>query len=82
MITGSSQADCAILIVDSTTGGFETGISEDGQFREQALFARTLGVKHIICCCNKVMSLSHVILGYVYAYLNVFMVISDKGSLS
>ncbi|KAF9610471.1 hypothetical protein IFM89_022435, partial [Coptis chinensis] len=23
MITGTSQADCAILIIDSTTGGFE-----------------------------------------------------------
>ncbi|RVW38765.1 Elongation factor 1-alpha [Vitis vinifera] len=27
MITGTSQADCAVLIIDSTTGGFEAGIS-------------------------------------------------------
>lgn len=79
MITGTSRADCAILVVDSTIGGFETGISEDGQIREHALFARTLGVKQIICCCNKVMSLSHLILGYVWMYLHVFLIISDKG---
>ena len=54
MITGTSQADCAILIIDSTTGGFEAGISKDGQTREHALLAFTLGVKQMICCCNKV----------------------------
>ncbi|KAB2034564.1 hypothetical protein ES319_D04G093800v1 [Gossypium barbadense] len=53
MITGTSQADCAVLIIDSTTGGFEAGISKDGQIREHALLAFTLGVKQMICCCNK-----------------------------
>ncbi|KAL8511586.1 hypothetical protein ACS0TY_018119 [Phlomoides rotata] len=53
MITGTSQADCAVLIIDSTTGGFEAGISRDGQTREHALLAFTLGVKQMICCCNK-----------------------------
>ena len=48
------QADCAVLIIDSTTGGFEAGISKDGQTREHALLAFTLGVKQMICCCNKV----------------------------
>ncbi|KAF3668459.1 Elongation factor 1-alpha [Capsicum annuum] len=43
MITGTSQADCAVLIIDSTTGGFEAGISKDGQTREHALLAFTLG---------------------------------------
>ncbi|MBA0630588.1 hypothetical protein Godav_002667, partial [Gossypium davidsonii] len=42
------------LIIDSTTGGFEAGISKDGQTREHALLAFTLGVKQMICCCNKV----------------------------
>ncbi|KAF4355304.1 hypothetical protein F8388_026574 [Cannabis sativa] len=54
MITGTSQADCAVLIIDSTTGGFEAGISKDGQTREHALLAFTLGVRQMICCCNKV----------------------------
>ncbi|KAL5731100.1 hypothetical protein ACHQM5_003859 [Ranunculus cassubicifolius] len=30
MITGTSQVDCVVLIIDSTTGGFEAGISKDG----------------------------------------------------
>ncbi|KAI3894242.1 hypothetical protein MKX03_021832 [Papaver bracteatum] len=53
MITGTSQVDCVVLIIDSTTGGFEAGISKDGQTREHALLAFTLGVKQMICCCNK-----------------------------
>jgi len=53
MITGTSQADVAILIIDSTTGGFEAGISKDGQTREHALLAQTLGVKQMIVCLNK-----------------------------
>ncbi|PPR95863.1 hypothetical protein GOBAR_AA24805 [Gossypium barbadense] len=53
MITGTSQADCAILIINSTTGGFEAGISKDGQTREHVFLAFTLGVKQMICCCNK-----------------------------
>eukprot|EP00996_Jenningsia_fusiforme_P000575 NODE_1510_length_1505_cov_1108.823489_g1363_i0.p1 GENE.NODE_1510_length_1505_cov_1108.823489_g1363_i0~~NODE_1510_length_1505_cov_1108.823489_g1363_i0.p1 ORF type:complete len:470 (+),score=125.05 NODE_1510_length_1505_cov_1108.823489_g1363_i0:72-1412(+) len=54
MITGTSQADAAILVIDSTTGGFEAGISKDGQTREHALLAYTLGVKQMIVAVNKV----------------------------
>merc|ERR1712087_777396 len=53
MITGTSQADCAILVIDSSQGGFEAGISKDGQTREHALLAFTLGVKQMIVACNK-----------------------------
>ena len=53
MITGTSQADCAILIVASGVGEFEAGISKNGQTREHALLAYTLGVKQMIICCNK-----------------------------
>jgi elongation factor 1-alpha len=53
MITGTSQADAAILVIDSTTGGFEAGISKEGQTREHALLAYTLGVKQMIVACNK-----------------------------
>ena len=53
MITGTSQADVAILVIDSSLGGFEAGISKDGQTREHALLAFTLGVKQMIVACNK-----------------------------
>jgi elongation factor 1-alpha len=53
MITGTSQADVAILVIDSTTGGFEAGISKEGQTREHALLAFTLGVRQMIVLCNK-----------------------------
>ncbi len=45
MITGTSQADAALLVVSAAKGEFETGISIDGQTREHALLAYTLGVK-------------------------------------
>ena len=53
MITGTSQADVAVLVIDSSQGGFEAGISKDGQTREHALLAFTLGVKQMIVCMNK-----------------------------
>ena len=53
MITGTSQADCAILIVAAGTGEFEAGISKEGQTREHALLANTLGVKQLIVAVNK-----------------------------
>merc|ERR1711933_380669 len=53
MITGTSQADCSVLIIDSTNGGFEAGISKDGQTREHALLSFTLGVKQMIVALNK-----------------------------
>jgi len=53
MITGTSQADCAILIIAAGVGEFEAGISKDGQTREHALLAYTLGVKQLIVAVNK-----------------------------
>ncbi|XP_064445841.1 elongation factor 1-alpha, somatic form-like [Mirounga angustirostris] len=53
MITGTSQADCAVLIVASGVGEFESGISKDGQTREHVLLAYTLGVKQLIVAVNK-----------------------------
>jgi elongation factor 1-alpha len=53
MITGTSQADCAVLMIASPQGEFEAGISKNGQTREHALLAYTLGVKQMIVVINK-----------------------------
>jgi elongation factor 1-alpha len=53
MITGTSQADAAILVIASAQGEFEAGISKDGQTREHGLLAFTLGVKQMVVACNK-----------------------------
>ncbi|XP_075962472.1 elongation factor 1-alpha-like [Anarhichas minor] len=53
MITGTSQADCAVLIVAAGVGEFEAGISKNGQTREHALLAFTLGVKQLVVGVNK-----------------------------
>ena len=53
MITGTSQADAAILIIASAAGEFEAGYAKEGQTREHALLAFTLGVKQMIVACNK-----------------------------
>jgi len=53
MITGTSQADAAILMIASDVGGFEAGFSKDGQTREHALLAQTMGVKQMIVAINK-----------------------------
>jgi elongation factor 1-alpha len=39
MITGTSQADAAVLMIASGRGEFEAGFSSDGQTREHALLA-------------------------------------------
>jgi len=53
MITGTSQADVAILMIASPVGEFEAGFSKTGQTREHALLAFTLGVKQMIVGINK-----------------------------
>ncbi|WAR23246.1 HBS1L-like protein [Mya arenaria] len=53
MITGTAQADVAILVVNATKGEFETGFESGGQTREHALLARSLGVHQLIVAVNK-----------------------------
>ena len=53
MITGTSQADAAVLMIASDVGGFEAGFSKDGQTREHALLAKTMGVQQMVVCMNK-----------------------------
>ncbi|MHA1595314.1 MAG: translation elongation factor EF-1 subunit alpha [Candidatus Baldrarchaeia archaeon] len=53
MITGASQADCALLVVSAKKGEFEAGIGPGGQTREHAYLAKTLGVDQIVVAVNK-----------------------------
>ncbi|MBS7641667.1 MAG: translation elongation factor EF-1 subunit alpha [Candidatus Bathyarchaeia archaeon] len=53
MITGASQADCAILVVSAKQGEYEAGIGPQGQTREHAFLLKTLGVNQLLVVINK-----------------------------
>lgn len=53
MITGASQADAAILVVSGKKGEMEVGIAANGQTREHAYLAQTLGIKQLVVAINK-----------------------------
>ena len=42
MITGTSQADCGVLIIASGTGEFEAGITKNGQTRRKFRLPRKI----------------------------------------
>ncbi|MHA2296936.1 MAG: GTP-binding protein [Candidatus Hodarchaeales archaeon] len=64
MITGASQADCAILVVSARKGEFEDGVKRAGtatgkyanvigMTTEHMLLLTSLGVQNIVVCINK-----------------------------
>ncbi|ABN69911.1 translation elongation factor 1A (EF-1A/EF-Tu) [Staphylothermus marinus F1] len=53
MITGASQADAALLVVSARKGEFEAGMSPEGQTREHAILAKTMGINQLIVAVNK-----------------------------
>ena len=53
MITGASEADCAVLVLSAKEGETDTAIAPGGQAREHAFLLKTLGVAQIIVAVNK-----------------------------
>ena len=53
MITGASEADCAVLVLSAKEGECDTAIAPGGQAREHAFLLRTLGVNQLIVAINK-----------------------------
>ena len=59
MITGASEADCAVILVSGKPGETEVGIGAGGQTREHAFLLKTLGVNQVVCCINKMDDTNH-----------------------
>ncbi|KAJ8331570.1 hypothetical protein O5D80_000481 [Batrachochytrium dendrobatidis] len=76
MISGASQADVALLVVDSIQGEFEAGFDNGGQTREHAILIRSLGVSQIIVAINKLDAIdwSMVRFEQIQAQLQTFLV--------
>ena len=53
MIAGTSAADAALLVIDSGLNSFSAGFYKEGQTKEHALLAKTLGVSQLIVAINK-----------------------------
>lgn len=53
MISGTSQAQAAILVISASTDEFESGMSIQGQTQEDIIVARSLGIKQLIIAVNK-----------------------------
>ena len=53
MIMGASMSDLAALVISAREGVYESGFERDGQTREHAQLARSLGVDRLIVIVNK-----------------------------
>jgi translation elongation factor EF-1alpha len=59
MIAGAAQADFALLVLDASPGGFESGFTAQGQTQEHALLVRSLGVQKLVVAINKLDMVNH-----------------------
>jgi elongation factor 1 alpha-like protein len=57
MRSGVCQADAAVLVIDGSTGEFESSFQGGGQVIEHAILVRSLGVQQLIVAVNKVLGL-------------------------
>ena len=53
MIMGAALADVAGLVISARKGEFEAGFEKDGQTREHAQLAKSLGVQKLVVVVNK-----------------------------
>lgn len=53
MISGAAQADVANLVISAKPGEFESGFEKDGQTREHAMLAKSLGAEFLVVIINK-----------------------------
>lgn len=58
MLGGAAQADIASLVISAKMGEFESGFEKEGQTREHAMLARSLGASYVVVLVNKMDTVS------------------------
>ncbi|XP_037480003.1 HBS1-like protein isoform X4 [Triticum dicoccoides] len=77
MISGVTQADAAVLVVDASLGSFESGMGVNGvgQTKEHSQLIRSFGVENLIVAVNKMDSVEYSVerFNYVKSQLGIFL---------
>jgi len=74
MISGTTQADVAVLLINASE--FEAGFGAEGQTKEHALLAKSLGIMQLIVAINKmdVVNWSQERYDYIVECIKMFLV--------